>query len=68
MVNLKYMPQTSRPVYTLDPLPELPEEREPQEPEYSAWDYIQDAVQIGLFFAAGVCAGTLLSILVVVGR
>lgn len=68
MINLEYMPQTSRPVYTLEQLPEQSEEPEQQEPEYSVWDYIQDAVQIGLFFAAGVCAGTLLSILVVVGR
>lgn len=63
MLNLEYLPQTSRPLYTLEPLPELPEE-----PEYTTWDYIQDAVQVGLFFAAGVCTGTMLSILVVVGR
>lgn len=64
-INLEYVPQTSRPAYTLE---QLPEEPELQEPEYSAWDYIQDAVRVGLFFTAGVCTGTLLSILVVVGR
>lgn len=59
MVNLEYLPQTSRPVY---------EPEEPQVPERTAWDYIRDAVEVGLFFAAGVCTGTMLSILVVVGR
>lgn len=60
MINPKYLPQTSAPVYE----PELPEE-----PERTTWDYIQDAVQVGLFFAAGMCTGTMLSVLyVLAGR
>lgn len=58
MINLEYLPQTSRPVYE----PELP-----QEPERIAWDYIRDAVEAGLFFAAGACVGMMMSILCIVG-
>lgn len=60
MINLEYLPQTSSPIYEL----ELPEE-----PERTVWDYIQDAFQVGLFFAAGMCTGTMLSVLyVLAGR
>lgn len=59
LAALSYAAIQSDPVYE-------PEQAETS--EYTPWDYIRDAVQVGLFFAAGVCVGTLLSILVVVGR
>lgn len=58
MVNPEYLPQTSRPVY---------EPEEPQVPERTAWDYIRDAVEVALFFAAGACVGMMASVVYTIG-
>lgn len=58
MVNLEYLPQASRPVY---------EPEEPQVPERTAWDYIRDAVEVGLFFAAGAAWGMMASVVYTIG-